>query len=143
MKHQAGPGFMKFGGEGNAAHEAVLAGDYDAFLEATADTPMAESITQEKFQSLHTHAQKMQTVQTAIENNDYEAFVAASTPSPEEFAEIVAQHQTQQLIQHAVEEKDYAAFQTAVAGTPMDAMTEEHFTRMVEKKAKHLQPTIE
>lgn len=134
MGKHAGPGFMRMETKNPEAHEALLAGDYEAFVEATADPRFSQNLTQEQFDLMTQHAQKRETIQTAIENEDYNAFVAASTPSEEEFAEIVEHHKKQQAIREAIENEDYEAFQETVSGTPMETMTEEQFQRLVEKK---------
>jgi len=94
-------------------------------------------MTEEQFAKIVTMEQKRQTIETAIENNDYSAYVTATTPSREEFDAIVAQHSTHKAIEAAIDAKDYAAFQTAIKDTPMtETMTETQFNAMVEKRAE-------
>ena len=81
--------------------------------------------------------QKHQTIQAAIENNDYDAYAEATKPTREEFDRIVSHHKTQQAIEAAIENKDYNAFQTAIQNTPMaDKMTETQFNAMIERRAQ-------
>jgi preprotein translocase subunit Sss1 len=82
--------------------------------------------------------QKRQAVDNAIEANDYNAFVKASTPTQEEFNQIVTMHKTQKAIKAAIDNKDYNAFVTALkadTNRPTDAKipTQEEFNKMLEK----------
>ncbi len=56
---------------------------------------------------------KHQARQAAIDANDYDAFVKATTPTKDEFTQIVAQNTQHKAIQTAIDNKDYNAFVTA------------------------------
>lgn len=52
---------------------------------------------------------KQQSIQTAIDDNDYNAYVKAITPTQEEFTSIVERNKSQKAIQQAITDKDYDA----------------------------------
>lgn len=81
-------------------------------------------------------------MQTAIENNDYNAFIRAwnadenkpadaEAPTQEQFSQMVAMHQKHQTIQTAIENNDYEAY--AEATKP----TREEFDRIVTQHNMH------
>ena len=78
---------------------------------------------------------KNEAKKTAIANNDYAAFVKASTPTQAEFDKIVAGYKTKLAIDTALKNNDFAAFQTAVKNSPMGDkdITQEQFAKMVER----------
>lgn len=73
--------------------KAFETNNLEALKEALKDTPMADKITQEHFDMMRTKYQKMNAIKQAIDNNDYDAFVKASTPSKEEFEMIKLHYQ--------------------------------------------------
>lgn len=121
---------------------AVDANDYNAFLTArNADTNKPDdktAPTQDQFTKMVERATKQKTIDTALQNNDYSAFVAATTPSQEEFTEKVNEYKTRTATQSAIKANDYTAFTAAWnANTkkPADATapTQAEFTKMVER----------
>lgn len=91
---------------------------------------MADKLTQERFTEIVEKHNKHQAIETALENNDYDAFVTATTPTRDEFTKMVEMHAQHKAVHSALEAKDYTAFQSAVANTPMADITEEQFTKM-------------
>lgn len=89
---------------------------------------------------------KHQARQAAIDANDYDAFVKATTPTKDEFTQIVAKNTQHKAIKTAIDNKDYNAFVAALkadTNRPADAEipTQEEFTKMLEKKAEKQQTT--
>lgn len=86
--------------------------------------------------------QQKQAMQTAIEKNDYAAYVTAyekAKLSKEQFATMVKTHQARSTIQTAIEKWDYTAYVAAVKWTEMEGkITAAQFKDMV---AKHSQRT--
>lgn len=86
--------------------------------------------------------QQKQAMQTAIEKNDYAAYVTAyekAKLSKDDFATMVKTHQARSTIQAAIEKWDYTAYVAAVKWTVMEGkVTATQFTDMV---AKHTQRT--
>lgn len=119
---------------------ALAANDYNAFLkEWNADNHKPENATaptQDQFTRMVEVYKKREAAQSAIEANDYDAYVKANTITKEEFADIVAQHKNRTAIQNAVEKNDYNAFVSAWNANPnkpTDATvpTKEQFAQMV------------
>ncbi len=114
---------MGQGGENDVAHAAVLAGDYDAFLEAIADAPFADKITEEQFAKMTARVQQEQAIQSAIESNDYDAYltvvqsVFAEKSSESFFNDLVSKRLLAEKIKTAIEAEDYDAYVEAVKGT--------------------------
>jgi hypothetical protein len=88
--------------------------------------------------------QQKQAMQTAIEKNDYSAYVTAyekAKLTKEQFASMVKMHQAWLAIQTAIEKGDYTVYTAAVKGTAMEGkVTATQFTDMV---AKHTQRAAE
>ena len=86
--------------------------------------------------------QQKQAMQTAIEKNDYSAYVTAyekAKLSKDDFASMVKMNQARSAIQTAIEKNDYTAYAAAVKWTNMEGkVTETQFKDMV---AKHTQRT--
>lgn len=88
-------------------------------------------------------AQQEQAVQTAIENNDYAAYltavqtVFAEHSSASFFNDIVAKRLSAEKIKAAIEAEDYDAYVAAVQGTEREGkLTQEQFTAMIAHKAE-------
>ncbi len=133
----------QFGGENSAVIAAIATNDYDAFVTAlNADTNKptdAKTPTQEQFTKMVSEYNKHKTVEAAIDANDYNAYVTATTPTQAEFTEIVAKHTQQKAMQTAITNKDYNAYVAALkvdTNRPTDAKTptQEEFTKMIERK---------
>lgn len=76
--------------------------------------------------------------EAALANNDYNAYVTATTPTQEEFAQRVAEYKTHAAIEAAIAANDYDAFVTAWNAdtqkpTGATVPTKEQFTKMVTK----------
>lgn len=125
----------------DAAHTAMLAWDYAAFIAAIGDAPFAEDITEEQFATIAAKMQQEQAIQSAIENNDYDAYltvvqsVFAQTSSEAFFNDMVTKRLVAEKIKAAIEAEDYEAYVQAVAGTEHEwRVTEEQFAEMIDHK---------
>lgn len=133
---------MGQGGENDVAHAAVLAGDYSAFLEAIANAPFAEDITEEQFAKMAVRAQQEQAIQLAVENNDYDAYLTAvqsafaDRSSEAFFNDMVTKKLAAEKVKAAIEAEDYDAYVEAVKGTEREGkLTEEQFAEMIAHKS--------
>lgn len=93
--------------QNTAIREAVMAGDYNAFVKAWSETEHkrqnATLPTQDQFNQMAMQAKQRQSIQTAIANKDYNAFVKAwnetehkradaSLPTQDQFNQIAAKY---------------------------------------------------
>lgn len=138
-------GMMGQGGENEAAHAAVLAWDYSAFLEAIADAPFADKMTEEQFAKMVVRAQQEEAIQTAVENNDYAAYLTAvqsafaDRSSEAFFNDLVSKRLAAEKVKAAIETEDYDAYVEAVKGTEREGkLTEEQFADMITHKADRM-----
>ena len=140
-----GKGMMGiFWGEENSAITAALkANDYKTFVTAwNADTnkPSDATVpTETQFNTMVIKYKKHIAIQTALENNDYNAYVKATTPTQEEFNQQVSEYKTRSAMKTAIQNKDYKAFVAAWnadTNKPSDATvpTETQFNKMITKK---------
>lgn len=134
-----------FGGpqddQNDPAHQALLSGDYTAFIAAIKDAPFAQDITQEQFTKMSDKAKQEQALHDAIKNNDYAAYSTIVKAEYEErssqafFNDIVAREKTMTAVKAAFEAKDYAAYVAAVKGTDQEnKLTEAQFTEIANHK---------
>lgn len=137
--------FGQEGGKNEAAHAAVLAWDYAAFLEAVGDAPFVDKITEDQFNKMTVRAQQQNAIDVAIENNDYDAYLTAvqsvfSEKSSEEFFnDLVSKRLTAEKIKAAIEAEDYEAYVEAVEWTEREGkLTEEQFAEMIAHKADRM-----
>ena len=128
--------------QNSAIKAAIDTNDYNAFVTArktdTNKPSDATQPTQEQFNQIVEQSKKQTAVETALNNNDYDAFVKATTPSKEEFAQRVSEHKTRTATQAAIKANDYTAFTAAWesdTSKPSDATvpTQSEFTKMVER----------
>lgn len=119
-----------------AVEKALLTKDYVAFQTAVKWTPMEKEVTQDKFNKMVEWFAKRQSVEKAIESNNYEEFVKAYTPTIEEFTNMVKMNIQKKAIEAAIVSKSYSAFLIANKWTPMEwKVTQAQFDKMVEKHA--------
>jgi len=75
---------------------------------------MEGKVTQDQFDKMVKRHQKMETINDAIESNDYDAYVTATKPSKDDFNQMVSQYTSKKASQTAIENNDYKAFITAI-----------------------------
>lgn len=135
--------FGGFGGEDSAMHDAIANGDYNAFVTAwNADENKSEEAkvpAEEMFNQMVAAEKKSIAIETALETNDYDGYVKATTPTRDEFTRMSEMHNQQKAIHAALEAKDYDAFVTAAKDTPMADITEEDFENMSSGKMVKLE----
>lgn len=141
MAGKNGMFMVRFGGtdgENSAMHDAVMNGDYNAFValwNADENKPEDATVpTEEMFNQMVSAHKKQMAIETALETNDYDGYVKATTPTRDEFTAMSEMHNQQKAIHEAIQAKDYDAFVTAAKNTPMADMTEEEFNKMGDVK---------
>ena len=93
----------------------------------------------EMFNQMVAAEKKSIAIETALETNDYDGYVKATTPTRDEFTRMSEMHNQQKAIHAALEAKDYDAFVTAAKDTPMADITEEDFENMSSGKMVKLE----
>jgi hypothetical protein len=120
-----------------SAIAAIESNNYTLFTAALVWTNKEWEITQTEFNDIVARHAKQKAVQSAIEANDYNAFVKASTPTQAEFDKIVTWNKTRKAVDAAIKAKDYTAFTTAIKWTPQEGkVTIAQFNKMVNKSTK-------
>lgn len=122
----------------DSLQSAINTNDYTSFQKFFAD-----GVSKEYFDQLVIQNQHHEAIETAIENADYDTFVASfdntfqNIPSEEVFNDIVAQHLAHEKVEQAIEDKNYDMWLSAVSDLPhgegmADIISEDEFDLYVE-----------